>query len=76
MATQTKQIKLDEKHDLDLYHQEAINIAKIAGKVGGLCELFRFRIFLILCFNMHPRAGKIFFSKISVGENTNVKSIM
>ncbi|CAB3988279.1 Inositol monophosphatase 1 [Paramuricea clavata] len=33
MATQTKQIKLHGKDDLDLYHQEAINIAKIAGKL-------------------------------------------
>ena len=40
MATKTKQIKLDQKHDLDLYHQEAINIAKIAGKVDSqICEL-------------------------------------
>ena len=39
MATEAKQIKLDE-HDLNLYHHEAINIAKIAGKVSGqLCEL-------------------------------------
>ena len=42
MATQTKQIKLDGKDDLDLYHQEAINIAKIAGKVGGLYQLYKF----------------------------------
>ena len=33
MATETKQIKLDQRHDLDLYHQEAINIAQIAGKL-------------------------------------------
>jgi hypothetical protein len=47
MATGSKQMKLDE-HDLDLYYQEAINIAKIAGKVRGLiCKLDTLVLFSI-----------------------------
>ena len=37
MASKTDQ---NEKHNLDLYYQEAVNIAKIAGKVCSLlCTL-------------------------------------
>lgn len=34
MAAEPKKIKLDEKHDLKLYHEEAVNIARKAGNVS------------------------------------------